>query len=375
MRHLVWLSEVPFAGSPHRQVHLARSLAEWFEVLFVEPPAPRRAPRTGITQVDGIKVAQVAPLLNARPGPLRAMLRLPAARRLASEYGLYQVQRRLRAVGWGPHARPLTLISSNVFLTHAFTGLKAEMRVLDICDDPRFYPGEPPWTAQLLRHAVRRADVAVTSSLALQADFTRMGAQRVTYLPNGIAPELLRALPRPVAVGEPRRPVLGFLGHLGSWVDFELLADLARALPGAELMLVGSIDPDRVAALAALQRLPNVTYTGRVSYEAIGRTIASFDVGLIPFCLSDYTRAVNPLKLYEYAAQDVPIVTTAFSPDVRQFGNCVRVADSYAAFVAAAQAALRPEDCEPVRWIAEQHTWPALAARYADILGVNRSRI
>jgi glycosyltransferase involved in cell wall biosynthesis len=289
--------------------------------------------------------------------------------------GLYQVRRALRAVGWDPRDAALTVISSNVFLTHAFGRLKAEVRVLDMCDDPRFYPGEPVWTAQLLGRAVRLADIAVTSSLALQADFTKMGARRVVYVPNGIAPELLRNFPRPAPTPEARpRPVVGFLGYLGPWIDFELLGELARALPQADLVLVGPIDPDRGPAVAALQQLPNVRYAGVVSYDAVGQTLASFDMGLIPFCLSPYTRAVNPLKLYEYAAQDIPIVTTAFSPDVRQFGDCVRVAESRPAFIAATEAALRDDNRQSVRWIAEQHTWPALAARYADLLGVRRDR-
>jgi hypothetical protein len=74
------------------------------------------------------------------------------------------------------------------------------------------------------------------------------------------------------------------------------------------------------------------------------------------------------LKLYEYAAQGVPIVTTSFSEDVRQFAECVRVAESQMDFIAGTQAVLRGEHRRPARWIAEQHTWPALADRYAALL-------
>src|SRR2546422_8371650 len=45
----------------------------------------------------------------------------------------------------------------------------------------------------------------------------------------------------------------------------------------------------------------------------------------------------------------------------RSFGNCVRVADTRLDFINATQAALRGDERKPIRWIAEQHTWPKLA--------------
>jgi glycosyltransferase involved in cell wall biosynthesis len=368
MRRLVWLAEVPFAGMPHRQVHLAQALASWFEVLFVEPPPPRRLPRRGVSRYEGITVAQVAPLLNARPRPLRAALSTGPARRFGGWLGARQLHLALAAAGWKPDPTSLIVVCSNVFLADALESIPAHARVVDICDDPRFYPGEPPWTGDLLVRVIRRADLVTTSSSLLSAEFTTLGARRVEYVPNGISPELLRPVARDQQASDSRRRVLGFLGYLGPWIDFVLLHQVAEALPDVDLVLVGPLDPLQATALSELQRLPNVHYAGAVASQAVSQTLSGFDVGLIPFRITAYTRAVNPLKLYEYAAQDLPIVTTGFSPDVSQFGDCVRVCLTAPDFIKAARNALHDIQPKPVRWIAESHTWPAIAERFLALI-------
>jgi len=40
------------------------------------------------------------------------------------------------------------------------------------------------------------------------------------------------------------------------------------------------------------------------------------------------TEAVNPVKLYEYAAAGLPIITTAFSDDLQAFGDAVLIGGS-----------------------------------------------
>ena len=97
-------------------------------------------------------------------------------------------------------------------------------------------------------------------------------------------------------------------------------------------------------------------------------TLAGFSVGLIPFVKGPYTRAVNPNKLYEYAAVNLPIVTTAFSPDVIQFSPHVDVCESTVQFIQAVRERATGMSRRPTRWIAETHTWYAIAERFANLV-------
>jgi glycosyltransferase involved in cell wall biosynthesis len=362
---LVWLAEVPFDGPPHRQQHLARLLALHYKVVFVEPPPPGRAPRMDVILRHGVRVTQVAPIANARP--LRRLMSVPFGLRLARVVASLQVHRALAASGLWSRRNQLTVVCSNVFLIHAARSMRPRLLITDICDDPRFYPGEPPWTGEFLRRAVQAADIVTTSSRALEAEFVTLGARRLVYVPNGLHEGFLRATAQHrQKTNRPR--VLGFVGHLGPWVDFDLLGRLAAQVPECILALVGSIAPACRGALEALLGYPNVRYTPAIPYADVPEVIAGFSVGLIPFRVSSYTRAVNPIKLYEYAALDLPVVSTAFSPDVAQFQPSIDVCATPEAFVQVSRERAAGHGRRPTRQIAEAHTWEQIACSFQALL-------
>ena len=63
------------------------------------------------------------------------------------------------------------------------------------------------------------------------------------------------------------------------------------------------------------------------------------DVALIPFVVSPLTQDCNPLKLYEYLAAGLPVVSTEI-PEVRTFGGDVHVAGTHEEFLALCERAL-----------------------------------
>jgi len=372
MGRLLWLAEVPFAGQPHRQPHLARALARRFDTLFVEPPPPLRPPRPGLLERSGLRVAQAAPLLNARPRPLRRLLAYPRVRRLAAGLGTLQVARAVRSAGWRRGSARLCVVCSTVYLAHAAAALAPDQLILDICDDPRYFPGDPPWVHELLDAAVAQSDLVTTSSRYLEEQFERLAPGRVRYLPNGVHRRFLDLASTPRL---PPPPTAGFVGYFGPWVDFELLDTLAASARDITIELVGPVDASAQAALRRLLRWPHVRYRDGVPYAAVPELMAGFTVGLIPFRSTPYTRAANPIKMYEYAAHNLPIVSTAFSDDVTQFRGDVDVCCSPDAFVRTTRARAAGRDHRPTRWIAEAHTWEALADGLAALIDDGTSRV
>jgi len=53
-----------------------------------------------------------------------------------------------------------------------------------------------------------------------------------------------------------------------------------------------------------------VLMPGVVPYEYVGAWIKRFDVAIIPHRKSSLTKNMNPLKLFVYAAHQVPVVST-----------------------------------------------------------------
>jgi glycosyltransferase involved in cell wall biosynthesis len=183
----------------------------------------------------------------------------------------------------------------------------------------------------------RRADLVVVSAQRLLDDKRRHNA-RTVLVRHGVDVDLFRrALDASVAVPDDLasapRPLAGFFGLLADWVDVPLLTALARERPGWTFAFVGPVETP-VDELAAL---PNVRLLGRRPYEALPGYSKGFDVALLPFRLNELTRSANPLKLREYLAAGLPVISSDL-PEAAALGDLVRIARSEREWLAALDA-------------------------------------
>ena len=100
-------------------------------------------------------------------------------------------------------------------------------------------------------------------------------------------------------------------------------------------MLVG---PARVP-LARLRDAPNITFTGGVDYEQVDGYLASFDAGIIPYRITPAIEVSSPLKVHEYLAHGLPVVSVDI-PEVRNLAPDVELAGNAAEFLAALDRAV-----------------------------------
>jgi len=113
------------------------------------------------------------------------------------------------------------------------------------------------------------------------------------------------------------------------------LADIAQQRPAWHFVLLG----DSTVDLTPYRCLTNMHFLGPKPYEQLPAYCRQFDVGLIPFVVNELTRAVNPIKLREYLAAGLPVVSAPL-PEVKQYGHLVHIADGAGAFTAAIESAL-----------------------------------
>jgi glycosyltransferase involved in cell wall biosynthesis len=91
---------------------------------------------------------------------------------------------------------------------------------------------------------------------------------------------------------------LGFIGRIKEWIDLELIRQVAEARPEWSIIMVGPVELD--ADISAFSNLPNVYFVGSKTKEELPAYLKKFDVCLNPFRAGKLSKAVNPLKLYEY---------------------------------------------------------------------------
>lgn len=214
----------------------------------------------------------------------------------------------------------------------------------------------------------RAADVVVASAQDL-AEHCRQYNDNVHYVPHGVDVEHFGrafeagALPAELAsIPEPR---VGFFGVLHEWVDIELIAALARRT-SFQYVLLGEAWTD----LGALAGLPNVHVLGRQPYQRLPDFCRGFRAGIVPFRMTALTRSVNPIKLREYAAAGLPVVSSPL-PEVERAGafvECPRSEDEWVAAVSRAveRGGSLVERRRQAARVREQG-WPAVAARIGDI--------
>ena len=247
-------------------------------------------------------------------------------------------------------------------------GTLGEAAAVYLCmDDFLHIPSATPsMIGPLEQSLLARVDAVVCTAESLtRAKVPRSGVAH--YLPQGVNYEHLAApRPLPEELAHLPRPLIGFVGALYERCDVPLLRQLAEAFPNGSVVLIGPIQMD-TAPLTA----PNMHVLGPRPYAALPAYVQGFDVGIIPYVLSEETLAVDPLKLLEYCAAGVPCVTTAL-PEARKYAQVVRVTESRDAFIAGVRAALA-EDRGLARArgqaLAREHTWRKRAEVLLRILG------
>jgi glycosyltransferase involved in cell wall biosynthesis len=172
--------------------------------------------------------------------------------------------------------------------------------------------------------------VVVTHENLYQAKRAR--ARAIHLIPNGVEIEHFQAAARPETPVAPElgalpHPVIGFIGSLQYWIDFDLLRFLAESRPRWSFVLVGPVG--RLAPVAKLRDHPNVHLLGRRAYAELPSYLRAFDACLNPYVVDDLARHCSPLKLYEYLASGKPVVSVDM-PEARKFARVVGIGRTYA---------------------------------------------
>ena len=86
--------------------------------------------------------------------------------------------------------------------------------------------------------------------------------------------------------------------------------------------------------LIILKKKENVIFVGSKLPKELPNYIASFDVGIIPFVKNEFTKNIYPLKINEYLAAGVGVVSTNFAV-LTEFENMAIITDEHSLFVKA----------------------------------------
>jgi glycosyltransferase involved in cell wall biosynthesis len=117
--------------------------------------------------------------------------------------------------------------------------------------------------------------------------------------------------------------VIGYVGTIDDRLDFMMLEKLAIANPQFDFHFIGRVITSKAESLKAL---PNVTCFGAVEPEKLPVMMQHFEAAIIPFVKNEFTRNIYPMKVNEYLAMGIPVVSTSFAR-FNDLANYLEIAD------------------------------------------------
>jgi len=334
-----------WSGDPLSKKHVMSRLARKNRVLWVNSLG-NRAPRASTRDLGRIadKLGKFARHLT--DGPIEVApniwvmtpIAVPnyhsrAARAFNQRIVGATVRRAMHALGF---TDPLlyTFVPASAWVV----GTLGESNVVYHCvDEYSEFDGAGADIARLERELIAKSDLVITCSSLLQQSKSRLNPSCV-LVRHGVehdhfATALDPATELPADVRDLPKPIFGFYGLIAEWVDLEAMAKVAEAWPEGSLVIVGEHNNAHAHGMARLRALPNVHFLGRKPYAELPAYCKAFDVALLPFVKNALTENANPLKLREYLAAGLPVVSTDIPEAVAVAERGVYLADGADAFV------------------------------------------
>jgi glycosyltransferase involved in cell wall biosynthesis len=338
-----------WTGDPLSKTHLMRLLTRDNRVLWVNSIGYRTP------SVNKADLGRAWKKLKAFQQPVREVernifvlhpLAIPAyglrIARMINQFWLRsQVKAAMKRLGFG---RPINWVFNPAAAVIAGT-LGEELLIYQCVDEYSAFSGV---TAQAIlemeKQLLRKSDLVLVSADLLLQSKSQINP-RTVLVRHGVDFKHFRTaldptLKVPEEIANLPRPVIGFFGLIADWVDVELMAKVAQRYPHGSLVVLGKATTD-VSPL----KLPNVHLLGRKPYSELPAYCKGFDVALNPFRISQLTLNANPLKVREYLAAGLQVVSTDI-PEVAVLGSC-RIGKDHEHFLSEVDQALKIPGPQP----------------------------
>ncbi len=324
-RDIIYFSCVAWDPIKQRPHQITLQMARTNRVLYVEPmlSIATRAFQGFESPLPRLRRVSSGLFVYTPPSFLPFSLKSSLANRINKRLLRESVKRVVKRLGF---SRPILGVShpqDEALLGH----FRECVSFYDCMDDYSALPdprANPELVARMERQLLHKADQIFVSSRPLFESLNGF-QEKCALVRNGVVASQFgdqESGSFPSALNGIPEPLIGYIGVLGAWMDGEALAFLARSRPDWSLVLIGPI-LDRALA-KRLRSFRNVYLLGTKCHEDLPALVRRFAVALIPFALTRLTRAVDPIKLYEYLAAGKPVVTSDL-PEVRRFGDLVSI--------------------------------------------------
>lgn len=167
---------------------------------------------------------------------------------------------------------------------------------------------------------IRSCDLVFAQGKLLQEKCAKLN-KNVTIFPFGVKIEAFESFKEsenevPDDIKNIKKPIVGYIGGIHRHIDFSLIKYIAEKQPDWSIVFVGPIQTN----ISMVSSLPNIFFLGKKEFTGLPHYIYTFDVCMIPYLETEYTKTVYPTKMNEYHAMGKPVVSTRL-PEVVEFNK------------------------------------------------------
>ncbi|MFL6375495.1 MAG: glycosyltransferase [Pyrinomonadaceae bacterium] len=363
-----------WTGDPLSKTHLIRVLSRENRVLWVNSIA-NRMPTTSSKDVSRIfkKVASFAePVREVEPNIfVLNPLAVPAYGSDAMvafnrHFLVRQVKSAMRKLGFADVVNIIFNPAAGMV-----AGKLGERELIYYCvDEYTAFTGATVGLKRIEDDLFRRADLVVVSAEKLLESKRHLNANTHLIRHGTDWDHFRKAIDAdttvPAVIADLPRPIIGFHGLLADWIDYELIKKVAEHFSHGSVVLIGKTNVDAAQRIKLLDGVTNIHLLGRKPYAELPAYCRGFDVALNPFAINELTLAANPLKVREYLAAGLPVVSTDI-PEVHVLED-VLVGTDHDDFIAKIeQALITPKPREQVSDRIRQESWEAKVEELRDL--------
>jgi hypothetical protein len=263
-------------------------------------------------------------------------------------------------------------------------GKLGEMLVwYELIDDRLGFSEVPRWINENIETVLLNADVVTASSdkLYSMAKSQRREKNTVFLVGNGVDYDHFAANRPDVVVDNDKvlaeirklnHPIIGYVGSVGDWFDFELIEKIAARFPTLFILIIGFVFPKLMKRVQSIgDQYTNVRFLGRKDYSRLAAYLNTFTASIIPFKIYNLTESVNPTKFYEYCVTGKPIITTAL-PELEKYQEVISYAHNHEEFLEFLESIIIlktiKQDQDQLRGIARENLWDKKVQAIMSIL-------
>ncbi|MFN2457203.1 MAG: glycosyltransferase family 1 protein [Chitinophagaceae bacterium] len=305
-RDLICFSHLRWSFVYQRPQHLLNRFSNYTRVFFIEEPIFHDAPDKLKITKDGDNVFVVVPYLQNGHPENEIISR---QKQIVNKLFLTMNIHRYFCWYYTPMALP--------FSEH----LQPDFIVYDCMDELSAFKFAPQELKTRERQLLQMADVVFTGGYSIYA--AKKNSHRNIYpFPSSIDKEHFASAREIVSDPEDQatisHPRFGFYGVIDERLDIDMIAEVSKAKPEWNFVMIGPVVKIDTASLPCL---PNIHYLGGKTYDELPRYLAGWDVAIIPFAMNESTKFISPTKTPEYLAAGKPVISAPIKDVVSPYAD------------------------------------------------------